>query len=270
MFAWLHFYQPQPILLEFLGIKIYWYGLLVSLAVLVCLIIILKLTKNKKEVQSHLGNLFFYLLIFGLIGARFYDVLFYNFRYFLKYPWEIIMVWHPGLAIHGAIIAGIITIFVYCKKNNLLIWPYLDIFALVLPMGQAIGRIGNYFNQELFGLPCNFKWCIPIEPFNRPADYQDFFYFQPVFLYESLLNLLLFIILFVLSKSKKMTAGTITASYLIGYSIIRFFMEFLRLDVVQTSGGLKWVQWLCLAIIAIVLGYGKWIYPKKALPKSQL
>lgn len=263
MFFNFHNYYPQPILLDFGPIKIYWYGLLVSLAVVVCLIVILKLTKNKKEFQNHLGNLFFYLLIFGLIGARLYDVLFYNFSYFLKYPWEIIMVWHKGLAIHGAIIAGLVTIFVYCKKNNLLIWPYLDIFALVLPMGQAIGRVGNYFNQELFGLPCNFQWCIPIEPVNRPAGYQDFFYFQPVFLYESLLNLLLFIILFVLYKSKRMIAGTITASYLIGYSIIRFFMEFLRLDVVQTFGGLKWVQWLCLGTIILVLVYWRLVYAKR-------
>ena len=163
------------------------------------------------------------------------------------------MFWRGGLAIYGAIIAGVMTIVYYCKKYRLFTWAYLDIFAVVLPLGQAIGRMGNYFNQELFGRPCDYKWCIPIEPLNRPLDYQNFLYFHPVFLYEFFLNFLLFIILFVLSKSKRMTAGSITASYLIGYSVIRFFMEFLRLDVVQTVWGLKWTQWLCLGTIIIVI-----------------
>lgn len=255
MLSYLHNFYPQPILLDLGIIKIYWYGFLVSLAVIVCFIIALQLTKNKKEAQNHLWNLFFYLVIFGLIGARLYHVVFYNLSYFIKYPWEILMFWHGGLAIHGAIIAGIITIIYYCRKRHLLAWTYLDIFAVTLTLGQALGRVGNYFNQELFGRPCNLKWCIPIEPFNRPADYQNYLYFHPVFLYEFFLNCLLFIILFVLYRSRRMTAGAITASYLIGYSVIRFFMEFLRLDVVQTTFGLKWVQWLCLGIIIIAISF---------------
>lgn len=270
MFLNFHNYLPQPILFNFGPIKIYWYGFLVSLAVLVCIIIILQLTKNNKEAQNHLWNLFFYLIIFGLIGSRLYHVVFYNLSYFVKYPWEILMFWHGGLAIHGAIIAGIITIIYYCKKHHLFAWTYLDIFAVTLPLGQALGRVGNYFNQELFGRPCNFKWCIPIEPTCRPADYQNYLYFQPVFLYEFFLNLLLFIILLILYQSKKISAGAVTFSYLIGYSLIRFFMEFLRLDVVQTTYGLKWVQWLCLGIIIIAILFWRSVYSKKPLSKDLL
>jgi len=115
--------------------------------------------------------------------------------------------------------------------------------AIALPLGQAIGRWGNYFNQELYGKSCDFAWCIPIQ--NQAG------YFQPVFLYEASLNLILFFILLGIYQIKKISAGYITFSYLIGYSAIRFFMEFLRLDASQTFGGLKWVQWLTIIIIIV-------------------
>lgn len=260
MFNWLHNLMPQAALINLGPFKIYWYGLIITLATLVGISLIFKLTKNQKEMQKHFSNLFFYLLIFGLIGARLYHVIFYNFRYFWQNPLEIFMLWHGGLAIYGAIIAGFLVVIFYTKKHRLLTWQYLDLLALVMPLGQAIGRWGNYFNQELFGFPCNFNWCMPISKINRPILFLESHYFHPVFLYESILNFSLFVILFWSFKSKKLVQGSITFYYLIGYSAIRFFMEFFRLDVSQTIGGLKWVQWLCLGIIfisVVFLGKGK-------------
>ena len=265
MFSWLHEVYPKPMLLEFGGVKIHWYGLIIVLAIVISIFLILRLTKSstsymeRDEIEDqHSWNLFFYLIIFGIIGARLYHVLFYNFDHFINQPLGFFKIWQGGLAIHGAIIAGIIVIYFYCKKHQINFLRYLDIFALVMPLGQAIGRWGNYFNQELFGKPCDFNWCIPIQ--------HQFGYFHPVFLYESLLNLILFVILLILYKSstiffgskkielnktKKLSFGLITLFYLIGYSVIRFFMEFLRLDVSQIIFGLNWVQWLCLFVIII-------------------
>ncbi|MBU1037041.1 prolipoprotein diacylglyceryl transferase [Patescibacteria group bacterium] len=261
---WLHSYHPQVILLDLGIIKIYWYGFLVTLTILLSAYFIFRLIKGKEE-QKYLWNLFFYLIIFGLIGARIYHVIFYNLQYFLENPLDILKIWQGGMAIHGAILAGIIVTFFYTKKHRLLFWQYSDYLALVLPLGQAIGRWGNYFNQELFGKPCNYSWCIPIDKINRPLVYQQNQYFHPVFLYESLLNLLLFIILLFGFKSKRWPQGMITSVYLISYSIIRFFTEFLRLDSETIFLSLKPVQWLCLVIIIIVLISQKFMYKNREI-----
>jgi len=251
MFFWVHDFSPQPVLLDFGVIKIYWYGLLVVLAILAGILFANSLVKKRGLNTEHLFNLFFYLVIFGIIGARIYHVIFYNFDYFINQPLNILKFWEGGLAIHGAIIAGIFVIVIYCQKHRLEIFKYLDIMAVVLPLGQAIGRWGNFFNQELFGKPCDSNWCIFIEPLNRPSMYQTYHHFMPLFLFEFVLNIILFIILFAGYQSKKWPLGAATYLYLIGYSIIRFFMEFYRLDVDMTVFGLKWVQWLCLSVIII-------------------
>ncbi|MBU1131163.1 prolipoprotein diacylglyceryl transferase [Patescibacteria group bacterium] len=257
MFFWLQNFLPQPVLLDLGAIKVHWYGLLIVLAIIVCLITISRLARVKNLSPGHLSNLFFYLIIFSIIGARLYHVLFYNFNYFINRPIDVLKVWQGGMAIHGAIVAGIIVVFFYCRKHQLNLLKYFDIFAVVLPLGQAIGRWGNFFNQELFGRPCDYSWCLFIQLVNRPALYQNFHYFHPVFLYESLLNIILFIILLFGYKTKKWPVGAATFIYLIGYSIIRFFMEFLRLDVSQIFLGLKWVQWLSLLIIMTVVLFWK-------------
>lgn len=251
MFNFLHSFSPSPILLDLVLIKIHWYGLLVGAAVFFCLWLALKLAKRVPLAPDHIFNLAFYLVIFGLIGARLWHVVFYNFNYFLANPADIIKVWQGGLAIHGAIAAGLLTLLVYCRRHQLSFWLVAGMLAVVLPLGQAIGRVGNYFNQELFGRPCAYQWCIPINPANRPDQYVNFTHFQPVFLYESLLNLALFIMLFFVWR-RKVQSGFVALLYLGGYSIIRFITEFWRLDSAVWQG-LTWVQWLCLGVLTSVL-----------------
>jgi len=241
MIAWLHYFEPQAVLFDLGLFKIYWYGLFMAAAMLLCFLTLQRLSRAEAARRAHWWNLSVYLIIFGLLGARLYHILFYNASYFISQPWEMLRLWHGGLAIYGAIFGGLITVYFYTHKHRLSFWSYADMLAIVLPLGQALGRWGNYFNQELYGRACYFDWCIPIS--GRAG------FFHPVFLYESLLNLLLFGILYGCYRAKKFAAGVITFCYLIGYAVIRFFLEFLRLDVSQTSGGLKWVQWLCLTII---------------------
>ena len=266
MFNFLHSFLPSPVLWDLGIIQIHWYGLLIAAAVFLCFWLGLKMAIKAKLNQDQFINLVFYLVIFGLLGARLWHVLFYNFAYFFANPWAIFKIWQGGLAIYGAIVAGLIVLFVYCRKHRLLFWNLADILAMVLPLGQAIGRWGNYFNQELFGLPCNFNWCIPIAVVNRPEQFINFVYFHPVFLYESILCFLLFAYIWLFLKNKNILAGSIALFYLGGYALIRFFTEFLRLDSVKGLGNLTWVQWFCLAVFLITtIWYLKFANKKRRL-----
>lgn len=255
-------YLPERIFLDAGFVQIYWYGFLLVIAAAGCWFLLLKFAKDQ-ALKAHLTNLVFYLILFGLLGARIYHVLFYNFNYFFHHPWSVFLLWQGGLAIHGAIIAGFLTVYFYARKHRLSFWKLSDYLALVLPLGQAIGRWGNYFNQELFGKPCSEAWCIPIETVNRPPEFISQTHFHPVFLYESIMNLALFVILLALFNKKNRPAGQLTLWYLIGYSFIRFWTEFLRLDSRAFFPGLKPVQWLCLLVMA-----GAFVFYRKTAFRS--
>lgn len=252
MIEYFHNYLPQPIFLDLRLIKIYYYGLFFVIAFIIGYFLVTYFIRKKKLKQTDFDDLLFYLLIFGLIGARLYHVFFYNFDYFNKHPSEIFAIWQGGLAIQGAIIASLLTIYFYCRKKYLNFWQTTDLLALPLALGQAIGRFGNYFNQEVYGRPTTAPWGIPISQENRLLGYENFSHFQPLFIFESFLNFILFLFLLFLYK-KNLAKGRITLFYLMGYSIIRFFLEFLRIEPVVTIFGIRWPQIVCLLIIIISL-----------------
>jgi len=251
MVSFLHNFLPQPILFDLGIIKIYYYSFFFIIAVLLGLFLIGKFAKKAKLDPGQVDNLIFYLFIFGLVGARLYHVIFYNLNYFTIYPWQIFYFWQGGIAIQGAIIGCIITLYFYSQKHHLNFWQYSDVFVLPLILGQAIGRFGNYFNQELYGQPTALPWGIPINPLHRLSGYENFIYYHPIFFYEAILNLFLFIILLFLFYKKNLKEGSLTLIYLIGYSVIRFFMEFLRIELVVTIYGFRFSQIVCLLIIFI-------------------
>ena len=197
MITFLHNYLPQPILFKLGFIEVHWYGLLVVLGIIGALSAVLFLARKQNITSDEVINLGFYAIISGLLGARIYAV-FLDLPYYLNNPWEIPAVWHGGLAIHGAIIGGGLAILIYAIKKKQSVWLWLDLAAPSLALAQAIGRFGNYFNQEVFGRPTSLPWGIPINPFNRPPGFEGFSYFHPTFLYESGLNLLNFVLLAVL------------------------------------------------------------------------
>ena len=254
MFNFLHSFLPSPVLLDLGFIKVHWYGLIMAGAFFVCSLTLARLSRLNK---SQLIDLAFWLIIFGLVGARIWHILFYNLSYFLDKPVEIVKIWNGGLAIHGAIAAGFPVVYLFSRKRQLNFFKLTDALVVVLPLGQAIGRWGNYFNQELYGRACDFSWCLPIA--GQPG------YWHPVFLYESLLNLILFILLLFWFKLDRLPLRALTFMYLLGYSIIRFSMEFLRLDIVSTCWGLNWLQWLCLALTAVSGFFLLKLLPKRAL-----
>ena len=234
--------SPNPILFKIGQFRVYWYGLIMVLAILVAICIISKLAKKKGYNIKQLENLYFYVIIMGLIGARVYEVLFFNWSYYQNHLLDIFKIWNGGLAIQGTILFGIVTIYIFCKKNKLLFWKYTDLLVLGLILGQVIGRWGNFFNQELYGRVSNLPWAIYIE---RTANFH-----HPVFLYESILNLILFFILLKLFK-KGYFNGFVTLLYLGGYSLIRFLMEFIRIDPTPLVLGIRLPQLVSFLVIII-------------------
>ncbi len=260
MINFLHTFNPQPILFQIGFLKIHWYGLFMVLAILAGLFFVSRLAKKSLVSQDEVFDLGFYAIIFSLIGARIYAV-FLEIDFYLKNPFQIIAVWNGGLAIHGAIIGGVIAVFLYCYFKRKSFWLYADLAAPTLALGQSIGRWGNYFNQEIFGKPTNLPWGILIQSQNRPAQYFNQQYFHPTFLYESVLNLINFILLlalFFLIKKRNQelrikNQGFVFLVYLINYSLIRIAMEFLRLDETSLVFGIRLPVLVSLGVIIICI-----------------
>lgn len=258
----LHNFLPNATLLEVGPITIYWYGFFIALAILAGLLVSLQIAKWYKIEKNVIFDLFFYLIIGGLIGTRVFYIL-YNPIYFWQHPLDIFKIWQGGLAIHGGLLFGLLILIWFCKKRKVDFWKLTSVIVPGIVLGQAIGRWGNYFNQELFGLPTDLAWGIPIAMANRPVGYEMFEYFHPTFLYESIGSLVIFGILllghwFVLKRSKILDIRYwifITVGYILLYSILRFFMEFLRIDEMLVIFGMRVTLLVSLVIIVGCIGF---------------
>ena len=228
------FQSPGAVAFTLGSIDIHWYGIVMSLAILCGIFVILFIrSKFFEEITADsIFDLSFVLIIWGIISARLYYVLL-DYKYFLRFPLEIPAVWNGGISIQGALLGGIIAGIIYAKKHNINFFRYADLYVFGLTAGQIIGRWGNFFNSEAFGLPCNLPWKLFI-PYNaRPLEYKLQEYFHPAFLYESILSLIIFAVLYlVLLKTAKRTDGVIFYLYIILYSIVRIGVESIRTDSV--------------------------------------
>ncbi len=211
-------------------INIYFYSLCILMGVILALIVIMKEVKKSKIDKDKFYDLAFYTLIFGILGARIYYVIF-NMDYYINHIEEIFEIWNGGLAIHGGIIAGLITIYIFTKKNNMKFLKILDIIVPGLILAQGVGRWGNFFNGEAFGPVVSYsflkKTLVPSFIIKGMKIYG--YYHMPTFLYESVWDILGFIIMIILRK-KKHKEGLLTGFYLSYYSLGRFFIELLRTD----------------------------------------
>jgi len=232
-------------------IQIYWYSITMFLGVIVGIIVAYIEIKRKKINLSNFSDMAFYAILFGFLGARLYYVLF-NLDFYLSNPIEIIKVWNGGLAIHGGIIGAVIAIYVYCKKNKLAFIEMLDICAPAIVIGQVIGRWGNFFNSEAHGgiVTKSFLESMHLPDFIINGMYINGNYYHPTFLYESILNLICFIVLMFLRKNKDIKIGVMTGIYLIWYGIVRIFIESLRTDSLML-GSIKMAQLIGLPMIII-------------------
>ena len=232
-------------------IQIYWYSIFIFLGVFFASIVILKEAKKHKINEDFIVNLIFYGVIFGLIGARLYYVAF-NLDYYLKYPLEILEVWNGGLAIHGGIMFGLLTILIYCKKYRVKSLKILDILVVGLIIGQAVGRWGNFFNGEAYGAVVTLEYLqkIGLPEFLINGMYINGAYHHPAFLYESIWNLFGFFALLIIRRYKYLKTGQLTGSYLIWYSIGRFFIEGMRTDSLML-GNFRIAQLVSIGLIII-------------------
>lgn len=255
MFNFFHTFIPNRILIEIGPLTIYWYGLFVALGIFLGLLLVVHLAKQYNIHKDKIYNLAFYLLIFGLLGDRLYEVL-SNWGYYSNNLLDVFKIWQGGLAIHGAMIAGLIVLYVFGKRNKISFWLLGDLIIPALALGEAIGRWGNYFNQELYGTPTDLPWGIPIEFPNRVEPYLNDQFFHPTFLYLGLWCLLVAGVLIFMHKArvkmpetKLLKPGNIMLSYFFLYSVGRFTVEMLRLDPMPVIGDLRLAQWASLVLI---------------------
>lgn len=208
-----------------------YYGIFIGLAVLCGHLVARHNAWRFGLSKEEVDRISFWTIIAAVLSARMYFVLF-EFSYFSAHPREIIKIWNGGLSIYGALLGGLGFILFWCRNKIYSVKQVLDLAALALPLGQAIGRLGNFFNYEAYGTATNLPWRMFI-PFEYRLD-QAQAYYHPVFLYEALANLLIFAILMFLRG--KVKSGQLALVYLLSYSVLRFAMEFLRLDSVWVSG----------------------------------
>lgn len=253
----------NPIALELGPISIYWYSVIMFLAILVGTYIFITIGKKKNYEEKFLTDLIFYGIIFGILGARIYYVIF-NLGYYLSNPLQILAVWNGGLAIHGGIIGGIIWFIYYSKKHKKKFMRLLDIAAPSLILAQAIGRWGNFFNSEAHG-PAVTRQTLEnmhIPEFIIKGMNIDGIYYQPTFLYESIWNFLGFILMIILIKKINLKPGRLTGLYFIWYSVCRFFIESLRTDSLML-GPIKMAQ--LISIVFLIIGLFLILYDNKKL-----
>ncbi|HEC33550.1 MAG TPA: prolipoprotein diacylglyceryl transferase [Chloroflexi bacterium] len=254
----------DPIALYIGPFPIHWYGILIITGVLLGAVYAARQAPRKGIASDHIWNGLVVCVILGIIGARLYHVFSspqgggLGWSWYREHPGDIIKIWLGGLGIYGAIIGGVLGVIVYARYHRLPILALLDLGGPGLALGQAIGRWGNFINQELYGPPTGSSWWgVRIDAEHRLAMYPISQYpedtlFHPTFLYESLWCLALFITLALLARKRedRLLPGDIFAGYVMGYALGRFWIEFFRPDA-WMIGPLAAAQWVGLILFAV-------------------
>ena len=234
------------------GFNVYYYSLCILLGVIVAYILITREGKKQGLPKEFIGDLIFYTLIIGILGARVYYCVF-NLDYYLANPSEILKIYNGGLAIHGGVIAGLIFVYFYTKKKNVSFIKILDIVAPAVIIAQSFGRWGNFFNQEAHGGITTYQNLknIHIPEFIINGMHIEGKYYYPTFFFESIWCLIGFIILMFVRRNKNLRKGFQIGFYFIWYGIGRFFIEALRTDSLMFFN-LKIAQ--IVSLIGIIIG----------------
>jgi phosphatidylglycerol:prolipoprotein diacylglycerol transferase len=249
------FSSPGAILFQMGPITVRWYGAMFALAFIVCTFFASKMAAKRGIDENAMVNCALLSFIGGIAGARLYYVAL-QWSHFHDHLLEICATWNGGLSIHGGMIGVILFGGIYCLRSKLPFLQMLDILCACIPLGQAIGRWGNFFNSELFGrpVPPDFPLKLFIPPENRPPQYFSDSYFHPTFLYESLWNLLIFLLLyFVAADRLQKYPGMTVFVYLLLYSIGRLLIEPMRTDSIM-AGAIQVPMIASAVSVVIALG----------------
>ncbi len=250
-------FQSEYIVL-FNTLQIRYYGIIIVVAMLIAATVAARLAKRDGRDPDHVWGALTWAIIPAIILSRLWFIFTpsrellaqgmdtaWFFQNFFNTQNGAIAIWSGGLSIFGAVLGGGLGAYVYMRRNKLPVAAWLDIAGIVLPLGQAIGRIANYVNQELYGTVTTLPWGITIDAAKRVAPYKSLVdypvadtRFHPLFLYEMLLNIVLFVVLLNLftRRRKQFRYGDFFLIYLMGYAVIRFFLEFLRADIAYIAG----------------------------------
>ena len=222
--------------------------------------------KRRGSDPEMVWDLLVYLIIGGVIGARLWHIFTpppssiaqgFTTQYYLTHPLDALAIWRGGLGIPGTIIGGLIALYIFTLNNKAIsFFEWTDIAAPSLALGQAIGRWGNFFNQELYGAPTNLPWKLYIDPAHRLTGFENISYYHPLFAYESLLNLANMLFLMWISRQyrNKLKTGDVFNIYLIFYPVVRFLLDFLRLDASKVfSININQTLMAAVAICAVIV-----------------
>ncbi|MBN8235385.1 prolipoprotein diacylglyceryl transferase [Halobacillus kuroshimensis] len=257
--------QPlDPVFLQLGPLSVYWYGLIIATGAFLGLWIATRETERLGLKKDYMVDIVVFAIPAAILCARLYYVIFEWERYAGGPLWKVFAVWEGGIAIHGALIGSVLTAYIYTKVKGISFWMMADIAAPSIILGQAIGRWGNFMNQEAHGGPVsqafyeNFMQYLPA--FINQQMCIDGTVYHPTFLYESVWNIIGFALLLVLRHRFNPRRGEVFLSYVIWYSVGRFFVEGLRTDSLYLFGDIRMAQFIS---IVLVIGSAVLIYYRR-------
>ena len=230
------------------------YGLCIAIGVIAAVIISSKRWEARGGNPDDIGTIALWAVPAGVIGSRVYHVA-TDWKTYQDDWGAAFNITNGGLGIPGGILFGVIAGLIVVKKKGLPAAVLLDVVAPAIPVAQAIGRLGNWFNQELFGRPTDLPWGLKIDAVNRPLGYEQFATFHPTFLYEALWSLGVAGLLVLIDRSRKLRPGELFAGYVLGYGIGRLWVEELRIDKASLIWGVRVNIWMSAILIIGSLAY---------------
>ena len=244
------------------------YGLAIAIGAVTAVAIAQRRWAARGGDPADVSRLATWSIIAGLVGARAYHVITDHERFNGRWA-HAFAIWEGGLGIPGGLIAGVLTGVILARRRGLPAAKLLDVVAPALPIAQAIGRLGNWFNQELFGRPTNLPWGLRIDPSHRPAGFEQISTYHPTFLYEALWNLALASALLAYERHAvhRRRPGRLFALYVAGYGLGRLWVEALRIDPASTIAGVRVNIWVSILTIAAA---GAWLVrdSRRPAPRS--
>jgi phosphatidylglycerol---prolipoprotein diacylglyceryl transferase len=251
----------DPVLVTIGGLKIHWYGIMIAIGLYVAIQVALREATRRGMNRDQLMNVALLAAVLGIVGGRLYYVVQNNPSFYWHHPAEIIAVWQGGMAFFGAMFGGAVAVAISAWRWHIPFWSLLDVGAIGMTIGQAIGRIGNIINGDIVGYKTNgwgFEYTNPntFGPLNVPV--------QPASLYELLISLALFVLLWNL-RTRVHPDGMLAMIYIVLYSVSQFFIFFVR-DNVVVLGGLKQAQVTALVVIALTLPVIAYLLRTERLP----
>lgn len=252
-------FQPiNPIAFSLGPIQVHWYGVIIGLGIALALWVAMREGEKRGLDKDLFADLMLWAIPISILSARIYYVIF-QWDYYVQHPSEILAIWNGGIAIHGALIGAVVTAYIFTKKRGVSFWKVADIAAPSIILGQGIGRWGNFINQEAHGREVTraFLENLMLPDFIVNQMYINGAYYHPTFLYESVWNILGFALLIGLRRVN-LGRGEIFLSYVIWYSIGRFFVEGMRTDSLMLTDFLRMAQVISIGLI--ILAITLWVY----------